>query len=484
MTKFKSLMSLSTRKIETSHLGSLVEILERTSTLYEYFVLIHNLSASKVLLVPSDNGWSLPHFQPKDHRFWQNVGEVSSIINDDFGIRVITLRCLYSRFDENLDTVLNAYITVAIDTEYETDNSLVWINVQDIHQVEMTLKSKEIIKKWLEWLEIVNLSGSSTPWFTPNWYKTMEGWIYSELERLGVKAISSIQQIRSWQLSSIMTLKTTAGDVFFKAVPKFLSHEISVTNALAKQYPAYFPLLLSSDDKRGWMLTLKAGEITLDNIHDIESWIEALQVFAKIQIDQVHQIDLLKSLGCPLRELNGLGFFLRDILTDGEIFLKELVANHLSATEHQILLNSLPKFHCVVEKLLNYNIPLSLEHGDFWSNQIVLREGMPVYLDWSHASITHPFFSAIGFLAQIEKQLPQYPDARARLQSAYLEPWTQYESAERLATAFELCQPVARLHYTHSYYEIVRQNQIKWELQSWIPRYLKRFISLIQGFDC
>ena len=66
------------------------------------------------------------------------------------------------------------------------------------------------------------------------------------------------------------------------------------------------------------------------------------------------------------------------------------------------------------------DVPDSIEHGALASDEIIVGEMGPVFLDWSDGSITHPFLSAASLLA--DPAAPDGDDADL-LVAAYLRPW-------------------------------------------------------------
>src|SRR5690606_29015960 len=134
--------------------------------------------------------------------------------------------------------------------------------------------------------------------------------------------------------------------------------------------------------------------------------------------------------------------------------------------------------------LLEYKVPLSLEHGDLWANNIAMQNDRFVYFDWSDVAITHPFFSLLFFLAEIEIDFPEMPDVRERLLRAYLTPWIHFETIEDLLHATQLAQPLAALHHAIVYYANILPNietQACWEMENMLPYYLRKLLDLLRA---
>ena len=156
------------------------------------------------------------------------------------------------------------------------------------------------------------------------------------------------------------------------------------------------------------------------------------------------QEDLL-NLGVPDRRLAVLPEQFRALLADEEMVgLGQSYG--LDAQEQGRLLASQPLSLRLCQRLATYNIPESLDHGDFHDgNVFVSNNGTLTLFDWGDSSVTHPFFSLRTTFVSLENTLglPQDSPWHARLRDAYLEAWVGVETPERLLEAFILSQRLA-----------------------------------------
>jgi len=63
--------------------------------IYEYYAVIPHRTHPAVLLLHTENGWSLPCWQTTKRHFWQTCDHINQIIQNLLALRVITLRCLF-----------------------------------------------------------------------------------------------------------------------------------------------------------------------------------------------------------------------------------------------------------------------------------------------------------------------------------------------------------------------------------------------------
>jgi hypothetical protein len=125
--------------------------------------------------------------------------------------------------------------------------------------------------------------------------------------------------------------------------------------------------------------------------------------------------------------------------------------------------------------LAGFHIPLSLEHGDLWTGQIIARpDGGFLFTDWSDCAITHPFFSLPFFLAEIENELPGVADAPEQLRDAYLGEWTAYESLPRLLAAYDLACLLSPWYTALRYHrDILPYMETRWEMENMLAYNLR-----------
>jgi len=302
------------------------------------------------------------------------------------------------------------------------------------------------------------------------------------LSLAGMPPTGPAEQLRSWQRSAILRLPTAEGPVYLKAVPPIFAHEPALTAALAAADPARFPRPVAVDPARGWLLMRELQGPTLDTrCDDVELWEEALAAFAEVQIASVAHLPALRAAGVPERPLATLAARLAPLLADPDAGMPASPAG-LSADERRRLHGLAARLEDLIERLAAYKLPAALEHGDFWAGQVVVTRAGFAFLDWSDSSISHPFFSLLLFLVEIEDFFPHLAGVRERLRDAYLRPWAALLPAGDLVAAFELAQPLAALHHATTYYGVVLPNiELKWEMELMLPFYLKMALRLAEA---
>jgi aminoglycoside phosphotransferase (APT) family kinase protein len=121
----------------------------------------------------------------------------------------------------------------------------------------------------------------------------------------------------------------------------------------------------------------------------------------------------------------------------------------LTAEEVAALRRLAPRLKEICRRLADFNIPAALVHGDLHMLNVARIDGELAYFDWTDACVAHPFIDLLSL--QWEKD----DSDRRTLLDAYLEPWRDLESPERLLEAVALAAVVIPLHHAVSYQHIV-----------------------------
>jgi hypothetical protein len=277
-----------------------------------------------------------------------------------------------------------------------------------------------------------------------------------------------IEQLRSWQRSSIV--RVTAGErVFFlKAVPEVFAHEVPLSQWLADHFPEHVPSVHATHPERGWMLLDQAAGAPLDEHPDRASWADALREYAELQIATVKHADQLLAMGLPQRSAAWLMHGLDALLADEAVFLIDQPGG-FSHKELLQLRSKAGEIRQRCEHLALCGIPVALEHGDFGQWQILAHQSRFTYLDWSDAGIANPLFSLASFLIDLPESLAT-PAASQQLVDAYLEPWARLVPRADLEQAWTLSTELVGLYGALIYHrEILPNMELRWEMERMLP---------------
>ncbi|MBT3336971.1 MAG: phosphotransferase [Anaerolineae bacterium] len=320
-------------------------------------------------------------------------------------------------------------------------------------------------------------------WNDPTWQEKVHAWIRTGAERNGFQLTGEIEQphIRHW--STVMSVESDQGEIFFKAVAPESISEIALTEKLAEWYPDDMLQLIAIDAKNGWLLMRDAGEQLRSLIRptkDIKPWVPVIQRYAELQIGLSEHLDEMLNTGIPDRRLASLPLIYTELLADKESLMLGQEKG-LSSDEFLKCQALESQFEQVCADLAAVGIPESLNHGDFHDANVLVKDGRITFFDWGDADITHPFVSLRTFFVSIEMSLDLdeyvFTPEMAELLDIYLKPFEKYAPKDDLFRAYDLSKPVSSIVKTIAWKESITQmDEIMRPEYAWIvPELLREF---------
>lgn len=218
-----------------------------------------------------------------------------------------------------------------------------------------------------------------------------QAWIRTRLDELGLRPLAGIEPVRLRPWSTVLSVQTDSGVVYFKANDAGHLHEARLAQFLAERHPGLVPPPLAVDDERGWMLLADAGVQLRELVareHAVERWLDVLPAYARLQAGLAGDVDALLALGTPDLRLAVLPARFRALLEE----LGRL-GNPEHAAELERCRTVMPRVQALASELASFGIPETLQHDDLNDAAVYLDgEGYRV-IDWGDACVTHPFFS-------------------------------------------------------------------------------------------
>lgn len=448
----------------------------------ECHAVIPHPTAPAVCMVEEDGGWALPHFPSYEH-FTPMVGAgLNRAIRARLGIDVRLLRRAHS---QNLADSRQTHIVLVMDNRspiVRPPTGMEWVDASAMADVRLARRQHRAgLCQWAEEAMGSPCPPKRSPWARPGWHAAADTWIGRELERAGATSAGPTEQVKTDDMSCVLRIPTLDGDLYFKASPETFAHETPVTSFLSRQRPNCSPRVIATDTEHHWTLMGDIGGTPLRHVADVDRWADALRDYAGQQMALVSTRGELAALGCPVRTLDVLAQAIPPLLADTDVVTLGGAEPGLSAAELDRLRDLAPAMRSACRALADYAVPESLTHGDFVSVNIIARGGDTVFFDWSHSSIAHPFFDLPFVLPQPTAGGPSdfyaltlTPAIRARLEDAYLTPWTSYEPMRRLRQALALARPLAALHYALTFYRYIVptvEDAVEWGAS--VPRLLR-----------
>lgn len=328
-------------------------------------------------------------------------------------------------------------------------------------------------------------NASKLRWHDPDWQKQAHDWIRAEAKRNSIQLTGEIEQNHAYAWSTVMRVPTNEGMLFFKATAGETIYEIALTKMMAGWYPDCIPDLVAVDTARGWMLMRDGGETLRASIRptkDVKPWEPVITKYAELQIGLAEHVDEILKLGIPDHRLEALPALYTQLLTD-EASLMIDQEKGLSSDDFKKLRNLTPRFEQICTDLAAYEIPASINHGDFHDGNVLLKNGRITFFDWGDADVTHPFvslrtwFVSMEIALQLDDWAPLTSEMTALL-NRYLEQWEKFASKEELLKVYSLSTPVASIVQTLAWHKgISRMEGSLREEYAWIvPELLREFM--------
>ncbi len=245
------------------------------------------------------------------------------------------------------------------------------------------------------------------------------------------------RQVKTWNLSSVLTLPTAQGPVWCKSVPAPLAHEGAVVAALTALAPGLAPPLLGTwAEPEGAATVLLAdapGEALFGApVDDLERmvhrWVDA-------QAATAGALDELTGREVPDRRAAPLLAAVRGLAARPDV-RADLAPAELDALDR--LVARLPG---LLDELAACGLPETLVHGDLHPGNWVGTVGRaePVLIDWGDSVLGHPAFDAHTLAERVDAA------DRDRVLAAWAQAWRRHRPAADPLRAVDLAGPLAAL---------------------------------------
>lgn len=285
-------------------------------------------------------------------------------------------------------------------------------------------------------------STARTRWLDPAWLATVHAWIEDELGRRGLRVTGRVEQshIRPW--STVMTVPTSGGPVWFKASGPGSRFEARLMEAFVRWGTKRVLEPMAVDLERDWLLLPDGGtrlRDTLDGGPGIDAWLRILPEWGAMQRELESRAAELIALGVPDARPARVPDDMEALLADP--------STELGDDDRTRLRRLVPAIARACPELESMGIAASLQHDDLHDANVFVGEGGDRIFDWGDASVAHPFGTLLVTFRSIASHgLEGRDDERRvleRLRDAYLEPWTDEHARSVLNAAVPLAMRAA-----------------------------------------
>jgi hypothetical protein len=319
-------------------------------------------------------------------------------------------------------------------------------------------------------------------WQDKSWRGRVNAWTGEQLTGESIVLQDELREVQVRPWSIVLTGTTNQGKIYFKATPPVSAFELELTERLAEWFPGSIPQVLAVERSEGWWLARDGGASFRENLkatRDLSEWIQAIELYARMQMDLAGRVEEMRTLGVPDRRPRTLPQQYAKVLDDHEI-LRIDREKGITSEEYARLRELAVPLQEWCEELEGGKIPNSLHHGDLNSGNVLERDGRYAFVDWGDASLAHPFSSLRTVFVSVEivLDLPDYDPATRPLRDAYLNAWTNHDSIENIRKLFALAHRTSSLVSTLSWYHgiVEMPPEMRSEYAHVVPELLKEFL--------
>lgn len=233
--------------------------------------------------------------------------------------------------------------------------------------------------------------------------------------------------IQPW--STVLTIPTDEGPVWFKACGPGTAHEVRLYPCLARWAAPHVLSPLAVDVERAWLLLPDGGVRLRDRVAGepgIEDWERILPVYGQLQRRLEPRVPELLRVGVPDQRPATMPRHRAALLGDPGVELAKDDRARLAAAG--------PEYAARCAELATDGIAPTLQHDDLHDGNVLVDGTVDRIFDWGDAAVAHPFGTMLVTMRSIASRGGPGTDRAvlARLRDAYLEPWTDRHARSAL----------------------------------------------------
>jgi aminoglycoside/choline kinase family phosphotransferase len=281
-------------------------------------------------------------------------------------------------------------------------------------------------------------------------------WINAQLQPRGER-MRHTEQVRSGPAGYVLLVQTETNRYYFKVCENTSIHELALVAALSSWFPGCVPDVLAADDERHWLLMSDAGPTVRTLIRadgDRGRSEDIVREFAILQKKAIPYTGQLLAIGVPDRRPDKLPALFEQIIADTPALLVGQT-DGVSEADLARLRAITPAVQAMGEQLAANPIPLTLQHDDFHTGNIGLKEGRYCFFDWGESFIAHPFYSLLIALRDARYILEYDDETLHRIRDTYLDGWTEYAPMEYLYELLDITHRLAALGRALSWWQVM-----------------------------
>ena len=391
----------------------------------------------------AEGEYGLPSVEFGARALWlNNYAPLQSSLSKLFNCNINILRRIYIKEDLEKQTATVAFAVEVADTSVPKGN---WVDQETLTNTNQKIKQADIIQKVISEIDNIHIPKGRPAWAQAGWHEETSTWITSTLKNLGY-SVKEIQLIKTWNISCVLKVITDKDDIYFKANYDFplFSDEAALYTLLNKDFPENIPEILATNEQGDFLLkgyTFASKTIPYENQHKL------LQQAFKFHQAYLGKKDVVLGIGCADRSLE---LFPEQLAT---ALQADYIQERLTQEEIDYLDANFSLIEDVIKELNDGPVPHTLIHGDLHLGNVAFDGDTIIFLDWTDASYSHPFFDAIHDIYFWNDRV-----LADKLRDEYLDLWVEYlddVTFEELLRLWNLATPLYVLQRVVTDYSFV-----------------------------
>ncbi len=280
-------------------------------------------------------------------------------------------------------------------------------------------------------------------WAQPDALAGLPAWVDATLRERGRARTGPLRQVKTWNLSLLLTAPAEGGAVWVKATPPFLADERGVLARVAALAPGLGPAVLAHDGDRRLVLLDEApgdDQWGLADERVIDTMVERWMAVQRASTDDLGH---LLSLGAADLRPAAL------VPAVAAAAARPETRGALSATERGHLDRLLDGLPARLAAVAECGLPDTLLHGDLhpgnWRRRVSPAERLTL-LDWGDVAVGQPLLDLRAFVERLDGA-----PLRSRVRARWSARWRSAVPGSDPERADRLLAPVAELAAAATY---------------------------------
>lgn len=409
----------------------------------EIYAAVRHPSEEKVLLLRSDDRWTLPRILLKGHVWAGDADALIPAFENRLGGRPWIFRQIRIADDHEAKRVEGIF-EMSMTDGWEPPRNSRWVDRSALGTMRVKEERfRSLLDRYLMNLESGVIPTQRSLWCREGWVSEVRPWIEHEITRLGHDLLE-LEQVKQWSISSVLRVKTGGPDFYFKVsidVPLFVNEAV-VTQRLAQRFPAYITPPVAVEPDRAWML-LPAFDDLVPETSPVAIRRQVFARFAELQRASAGSIEALLEDGCIDRRLHVLEGQIDPLIDD------DTTMSAMTNDQRHRLRTLVPVLKELTQEMAGLGVPYTLVHGDLHLANTARVDGVFTFFDWTDACVAHPFFDLMALKFETDEA------KRQSIMDAYLAGWGEVVGPEALQRAVLLAGVLIPLHHAVSYQQLL-----------------------------